>query len=361
MTKKDLATTTTTTPTPPPPMSSSLLPPQSKKRGRKPKGGKLVLKTNDQPTFSTNLPNIILHLKCSSNDLENYNENYNVSNPLIYNPSIPPEIKTYNDDFYSHTNQSFTENKEMFAYNTPTITLHPPPTCDQQECSTQTNGGGGEGEGNGGGENKEYNEELDPPISLKTINAKLKKLKIDLYKNNLDNKKSACFWCTCDFDNPECYIPKHEMDNTIFGYGSFCRPECAVAYLMKENINDSTKFERYHLLNQIYGKIYNHKKNIRPAPCPHYLLDKYYGNLTIQEYRKLLKTEHLLLIIDKPLTRVLPELHDDNEDVFFNICGGSGGTTTTTQHQMGMYKVKKQSEKQNGPSKSSIIRNQFGL
>lgn len=148
------------------------------------------------------------------------------------------------------------------------------------------------------------------------------------------------------------------MDDTIFGYGSFCRPECAVAYLMKENIDDSTKFERYHLLNQIYSKVYDYKKNIKPAPNPFYLLEKYYGNMTIQEYRKLLKTEHMLLVIDKPLTRILPELHEDNEDMVLNIYGG---TKTTATVPNGIYKVKRQSEKTQGPSKSSIMRDKFGL
>jgi hypothetical protein len=109
------------------------------------------------------------------------------------------------------------------------------------------------------------------------------------------------------------------MDGTIYGYGSFCRPECAVAFLMKENIDDSTKFERYHLLNHIYSKVYNCKKNIKPAPNPYYLLEKFYGSLSIQEYRKLLKTEHLMLVVDKPLTRILPELHEDTDDMMLNI------------------------------------------
>ena len=62
------------------------------------------------------------------------------------------------------------------------------------------------------------------------------------------------------------------------------------------------------------NKIYDYKNNIRPAPDPHFLLDKFYGNLSIQEYRKLLKTQHMLLVIDKPMTRMLPELHDDNDE-----------------------------------------------
>jgi len=194
--------------------------------------------------------------------------------------------------------------------------------------------------------------------NIKDINAKLKRLKIHLYKNNNYEKKSACFWCTYDYDNPTCYIPKYEMDDKIYGYGSFCRPECAVAYLMKENIDDSMKFERYHLLNQIYSKIYDFKKNIKPAPNPYYLLEKYYGNLTIQEYRKLLKTEHMLLVIDKPLTRILPELHEDNEDILLNTYS-SGNSNHTVQNNTGVYKVKRSSDKTAGPSKSSIIKDIF--
>ena len=97
-------------------------------------------------------------------------------------------------------------------------------------------------------------------------------------------------------------------------YGCFCSPECACSYLFKEDIDNNTKFERYQLLNYVYGKIYNYTKNIKPAPNPYYTLDKYYGNLTIQEYRQLLEYDRLLLVIDKPLTKFYPELHEDNND-----------------------------------------------
>ena len=147
------------------------------------------------------------------------------------------------------------------------------------------------------------------------------------------------------------------MDGTIYGYGSFCRPECAVAHLMKENIDDSTKFDRYNLLNQIYSKVYDCKKNIKPATDPHYLLDKFYGNMTIQEYRKLLKTEHLLLVVDKPFTRTLPELHEEIDDTFTKIYG----IKNMSGNVSGVYKVKRQSEQTSGPTKASIVRNVFGL
>ena len=344
----------------------------SKKRGRKPKGGKLILKQPELDNKPKPITNIILHLKCSLNDLNVYNEDYNkyVTNPLSYNPSVPPEIKSYNNEInelfsvYENTkNQGTTTIKDdshiisnnNFAYSfhsdlkLPNNFSYDIENLFCKNCNTKIIE-----------DDPTHHEEVDN-ILIKDVNYKLKKLKINLYKNNLPDKKSACFWCTYDFDNPECYIPKYEMDETIFGYGSFCRPECAVSYLMEENIDDSTKFERYHLLNQIYSKVYNYKKNIKPAPNPYYLLDKFYGNLSIQEYRKLLKTEHLLLIIDKPLTRILPELHEDNEDFILNIYGGNNNKVSTNTNQSGMYKVKRQSEKQQGPSKTSIMRDQFGL
>jgi hypothetical protein len=200
-------------------------------------------------------------------------------------------------------------------------------------------------------------ESEDASVSLKDIHQKLKKLKIQFYKNTLD-KKSACFWCTCEFDNEPCYIPKFELDDSVAGYGCFCRPECAVGYLMNEQINDSTKFERYQLLNQIYSKVYGFRKNIKPAPSPYYLLDKFYGSLTIQEYRKLLKTEHMLLVLDKPMTRILPELHDDNDEFILNIYGGIKANQGTSS---GQFKVKRQSEKAQGPTKTSIMKETFRI
>jgi hypothetical protein len=331
--------------------------PTFKKRGRKPKGGKLITKPQEKKEFVQPITNVILHLKCSMNDLVEHNTVLNkiVTDPLSYNPLVPPSIMTYNSDKkgmfseYSSTEVSQSENetndkKQIFAY---TEFEKSKSTTNNicQSCSLKM-------------EMVENHEEQDDEINIKDVNTKLKKLKLQLYKNSNPDKKSACFWCTYEYDNPPCYVPKYEMDEQIYGYGSFCRPECAVAYLMKENIDDSTKFERYHLLNQIYSKVYDYKKNIKPAPNPYFLLDKFYGNLTIQEYRKLLKTEHMLLVIDKPMTRILPELHEDSEDFIMNIYGGK---STVQSNQSGVYKVKKQSEKQKGPSKNSIMKENFGL
>ena len=64
----------------------------------------------------------------------------------------------------------------------------------------------------------------------------------------------------------------------------------------------------------------------------------------------------MLLVIDKPMTRILPELHEDNDDFIMNIYGGN-----VPQNTSGVYKVKRESEKQKGPSKKSIMKDKFGL
>ena len=249
---------------------------QGKKRGRKPKGGKIVKMYNNLYNNEEHCSNIILHLKCCLKDLELNELNTNVES------------------------YKFKASKTNLNYDT----IDNSNTNHKQIVQTTDN------------ENKPDNEELhntkDP--EQKEIFKKLKELEHNLHTNNISDKKSSCFWCTYDFDNPSIYIPKYLLKDTYHVYGCFCSPECGVAFLMEENIDSSTKFERYYLLNHIYSKIYNYKKSIKPSPNPYYMLDKYYGNLTIQEYRSLLKNERLFFVVDKPLTRILPELHEDNDD-----------------------------------------------
>ena len=67
-----------------------------KKRGRKPKGGKLIKKPIEINEQNTPLSNIILHLKCSLNDIKV--DNFQITDPLSYNPVMPPNIMTYNEN-----------------------------------------------------------------------------------------------------------------------------------------------------------------------------------------------------------------------------------------------------------------------
>jgi hypothetical protein len=292
--------------------------PVAKKRGRKPKGGKIIqqlapLNTNKDPK-----PNIILHLKCSLKDLQ--------STTLLGS-----ELSSFN---FPNTPQlsydNITGESHMFNQSTDIINTNPKFMEEEQE--------------------QDYdNKSAVKSNDIKEVWKKLKVLEHNLHMNNICDKKSSCFWCTYDFDNPPIYIPKFFIKNSYHVYGCFCSPECATAYLMEENIDSSSKFERYHLINHIYSKIYNYNKNIKPAPNPYYMLDKYYGNLTIQEYRSLLRNERLFLVVDKPLTRILPELHEDNDDFIINNKIIPSNT----------YQFKRKLQKKQ--TKNNIVNEKFGL
>lgn len=236
-----------------------------KKRGRKPKGGKIVAQENTiiKKTVAESKPNIILHLKCNSSNLNLNETKIQASLQNIANIKPTEITKTNNEE------QVDTNNK-----------------LQQQDDKNIEN----------------------------IIYKKIKILNNSIHHNNISNKKSACFWCTYDFNSPPCYIPEKKIKKNIYVYGCFCSPECSAAYLFNQQLDTSTKWERYSLLNGLYATIYNYKKNIKLAPNPHYLLEKFYGNLTIDEYRKTFSQNKILMLLDKPLTQVIPEIYEDNNE-----------------------------------------------
>ena len=290
-----------------------------KKRGRKPKGGKIIQQIVPLNISKDPKPNVILHLKCGLKDLNN-------------NTLESSCIDSYN--FSNTGNLTY----EIIGNNTD-INNYKPRATSSFIIDTKLND-----------EDSDNEAKKTKESDIKEVWKKLKNLEHNLHINNTRDKKSACFWCTYDFDNPPIYIPKHYIKESYHVYGCFCSPECATAYLMEENIDSSAKFERYHLINHIYSKIYNYTKNIKPAPNPYYMLEKYYGNLSIQEYRSLLKTERLFLVVDKPLTRILPELHEDNDDFIINNKIIPSNT----------FQIKKNLQK-TSKSKSNILSERFGL
>jgi hypothetical protein len=290
--------------------------PVAKKRGRKPKGGKIIQQVVPTNNNLEPKPNVILHLKCSIKDLQT-------------NSANGPDIQSFDIQHQAHLSY------EMI--NPPAEFLNNAPVSNNEIITTQTK------------HVEDDSEPDDSNIDTKEVWKKLKALEHNLHINNICDKKSACFWCTCDFDNPPVYIPKYYVKDSYNVYGCFCSPECATAYLMEENIDSSARFERYHFLNHIYSKIYDYNKNIKPAPNPYYLLDKYYGNLSIQEYRSLLRNERLFLVVDKPLTRILPELHEDNDDFIINNKIIPSNT----------FQIKKKLQKKQ--TKTNILSDHFGL
>tara|TARA_A100001015_G_scaffold307973_1_gene404795 strand:- start:147 stop:1055 length:909 start_codon:yes stop_codon:yes gene_type:complete len=233
-----------------------------KKRGRKPKGGKIITTTEKVNDNQILKQNIILHLKCNMIEIKNV---YNVDYIQSYNNNIIP----FNSDIIE-------DNLNINNSNT-------------------------------------FNN-IEKKTDEKDIHNKIKSLASSLHSNIIPNKIADCFWCHSHFDGPPVYIPKNKYNEKFNVYGNFCSPECACAFLFNQNIDTSQKFERYQLLNHIYSGIYKYTYFIKPAPSPFYLLNKYLGNLSIEEYRKINKTNQLISIIDKPMTRNFPELFEDVDE-----------------------------------------------
>lgn len=318
--------------------------PPPKKRGRKPKGGKIIQQNLHAQPKKEEKPNIILHLKCSMKDLSE-NSDFHMKNNTIESFTFGKNDLAYEviESSYEIPNANVTNNNNYNFQHVYSIESNLLPQNSDNTTSIASLS------------NKKYANEIDDNCETKEIWRKLKLLEQNLHVNNISDKKSACFWCSHDFDNPSIYIPKHYIKDTYHVYGCFCTPECAVAHLMNENIDSSTKFERYHLMNHIYSKIYDYTKNIKPAPDPHYMLDKFYGNLTIQEYRALLKSERLFLIVDKPLTRILPEFHEDNDEFIIN-------NKIIPSNNFQIKKKNMQSSSTKKPMhKGAIVNEKFGL
>lgn len=346
--------------------SSSLIPELPK---RKTKGAKVIeslIPSLILPTTKAN--NIILHLKCSLKDIDEYIQQNRLKfkNILSYDPNAPGDIVAYeNNSHFQHnfqpsvftnssSNQESRTDPNLNSVTESNIHADMPlitnlTTTNATLCCCKC--GNSESNANPNKSSSE-NPETEDPFTESDFQ-KLKQLKIMLYRNEMKDKTADCFWCTCPFDNDPCYILQYGYNNEIYGHGSFCSPECSVAFLFskQQGWDDSAKTESYQLINYYYGKPNSFQQSIKPALSPYYFLDKYYGNLTIQEYRRLNKSQHMMLVVDKPVTRILPEIHEDNDSLFVG----------SSYANSGKYKVRKQSEKPAGVSRNTILREKFGL
>ena len=278
-----------------------------KKRGRKPKGGKIITETA-QTVNLPYIPNIILHLKCGLNSLKLRNTD-NLSTTISNTSETIFHFKHKGSELGYSDIEAMSNNVENNQQNY--VSVESEYSNTQTSLNNYTD--------NSVTDKTDIYTGRDKKCPCKTINKKMKDLSYRLFSNTLLDKRSACFWCTYPFDGQVIMIPKYELNNVYHCYGCFCTPECAVSFLFQEKISMSVRFDRYYLLNFIYGKEDGYNNNIKPAPDPYYTLEKFYGTLSISEYRILLKPLRGFITVEKPMTRILPELHEDlnNEDSIF--------------------------------------------
>ena len=326
----------------------------NKKRGRKPKAG-FILNSGTGLYDTSEVPNIILHLKCHLSDLKtnesisNYGytpaisevESYTLTSNYLQSSDVCQQTNIDCDDEYTDDDSDREDNTDSVGtFSTTTTSIATAATTATSTSITATNSELINNRATTANiiRNKASIEPNANPASVKRIDATESAIHVHNQRNHKEimkkinrlkysfhngepiqtkiNHKPACFWDTCDFDGPIYYIPIMIVNGVFQVNGCYCSPECAVAALLKEPLDTSTKFERLHLLHLLYGT--SSSKGFKPAPNPNYLLDKYYGNLTIHEYRALLKGPQMIHIVNKPLTHILPELYEDNNDFLVN-------------------------------------------
>jgi hypothetical protein len=298
-----------------------------KKRGRKPKGGKVIQQLVHEAVSMHDAPNIILHLKCSVSDIPDLNATFTETSikpgDVISFNSLETKGADLNDS-YQCTSTTSRNNFIISSGSTAANSRKSKSTPDALIATNSYNHLNDDADCDNDCDAND-DESGSNDNNLKDIWKKLNHLKLCFHKSDVfqnigaGTRRSCCFWDTCEFDTPPVYIPKCIAPNGGYNvYGCFCSPECALAYLMNEGVDTSVKFERCQMLNSMYGKLLNYEKSIKPAPNPQYILTKFYGNLSIQEYRKLFKSEQIVYVVNKPLTHILPEMYEDNNDFLLN-------------------------------------------
>lgn len=109
-----------------------------------------------------------------------------------------------------------------------------------------------------------------------------------------------CFWCCHDVGHEVFGMPiRYDVLNKNFAmYGTFCSLECASAFNFSHHLGSDRAWE-IHSWIQMLGKRFGYKEPIRPAPSK-YLLKMFNGPLTIEEFRKVHKTQSRTLVLNIP-------------------------------------------------------------
>ncbi len=140
----------------------------------------------------------------------------------------------------------------------------------------------------------------------------------------------ACFWCCHTFTNRPVVLPVRDTGEHLQVMGNFCSPECACAYLFDMRQDSHTRWEQLALLYRIYGEVCSGK--IHPAPA-RAILKLFGGNLSIAEYRALLRSHKVRVDIHlPPMVSILATM--DTKPIDFYDAGLTKGVTETVKERL---------------------------
>jgi len=214
---------------------------------------------------------LIVHLPIQSKDVTVTNM------PVIYDPQPPMEAEPYD----SHADNLFYETIQAVESHASENVI-----CMMESAKVEV--------------------EPAKPASDVTHDIDFYQLKSSLlvqFKDSAEIKKipdhsdAACFWCCFPFTNRPVVLPIRDTGEYLQVTGNFCSPECATSYLFDIRQDYHTRWEQFALLYRIYHEACQGK--IHPAP-PRSVLKHFGGPLTIQEYRKLIRSHQYRIDVHLP-------------------------------------------------------------
>ena len=270
-------------------------PKPKKKRGRKPK--QIFIMDQSDLKIDTD-EQVILHLPINSKEKEEPQPT--VPQPFDYSGDLYPVAGTSENPFQNNT-LSGDDNNHLFL-NIAKI-VQPNPQEDVNDILEELN--------------KQRQQEIN---YSNTNNDKISYVFLDYLEYNFkqswpSSTRINCLWCCEEFDHEPYGIPMKKDGDIFYMFGNFCSPQCAAAYIFDENDNTNELWERYSLLNFLYGSN-NDKINVA---LPRLALKKFGGPFTIEEWRKKSKCKTYKLIMP-PMVSIIPTLEEitiDSDNSFF--------------------------------------------
>ena len=124
-------------------------------------------------------------------------------------------------------------------------------------------------------------------------------------EKSVNNKVSEICWNCChNFDSIVYGIPMKYHNKVFYTYGDFCSLECCSRYSIEHFNNYHEILSLINLYNNIINGSKDEKVNVAPNKL---LLNKFGGNLTIEDYRQNFKNKN---IHDIKIPPILPIKHN---------------------------------------------------
>jgi hypothetical protein len=246
---------------------------------------------------------LIVHLPIQSREI------CNTDMPIIYDPHPPADAQPYD----INADNPFCDSVEQIELHHSMTPITP--VINREEVKN---------------ENNTHNTEAD--IDYYTLKSTL----LVQFKDSSEIKKipetseAACFWCCHTFTNRPVVLPIRDTGEHLEVMGNFCSPECATSYLFDMRQDSHTRWEQLALLYRVYGDACNSK--ITPAP-PRNILQLFGGNLSITEYRNMIRSHKVRVDIHlPPMVSILSTM--DTKPIDFYDASLTKGVTETVKERL---------------------------